>query len=279
MEPAPTEVEMPHPGESPPGESPPGEPRPADSEPLRPRSRHWLIRGLIRLGQGLLALLILFALFALYQWLTWPDVEALAGTDPESTAFIDAYKAREQAAGRPGKVAWHPVPYGRISNHLKHAVVVAEDIDFFSHQGFAWEEMKKAVEEARQEGKPPRGASTLTQQLAKNLWLSPSRNPWRKVREALLTMALEKHLKKRRILELYLNVAEFGPGIYGAEAAARHYFGKAARDLSPREAAELASGLPRPSTWHPGSTSATYRRRVEKILGRMERTDWVRREL
>ena len=137
-------------------------------------------------------------------------------------------------------------PYARIAPDLKVAILVAEDIDFFSHEGFAVGEMKLALEEAWKEGEAPRGASTITQQLAKNLWLSPSRNPWRKVKEALLTRSLERHLEKRRILELYLNVVEFGPGIYGAEAASRNYFGVAASALTRRQAAELAASLPKP---------------------------------
>ena len=123
----------------------------------------------------------------------------------------------------------------------------------------------------------PRGASTLTQQLAKNLWLSPSRNPLRKREEVVLTRQLEKHLDKRRILELYLNVVEFGPGVFGAEAAARHYFGKSARDLTEHEAAQLAGGLSRPSRWHPGSTSQAYARHVERIEGRMQKAEFLRR--
>ena len=145
------------------------------------------------------------------------------------------------------------MPYGRISAELKLAVLVAEDIDFFSHHGFAVAELKKAVQEAWEEGEMPRGASTLSQQLAKNLWLSPSRNPLRKVKEALLTRSLEKHLAKRRILELYLNVVEFAPGVYGAEAAAQRFFGKPAAALSRPEAAALAGGLPKPSELASGS--------------------------
>ena len=121
----------------------------------------------------------------------------------------------------------------------------------------------------------PRGASTITQQLAKNLWLSPSRNPWRKVKEALLTIQLEQDLDKRRILELYLNVAEFGKGIYGAEAASRHYFGKSASGLSDGEAAQLAASLPKPSAWHPGSTSRAWQARTRIILDRMQRSRWL----
>ncbi|MCL4837683.1 MAG: monofunctional biosynthetic peptidoglycan transglycosylase [Thermoanaerobaculia bacterium] len=219
------------------------------------------------------ALLLAVALagFAGFQWATWPEVAALAQADPETTAFIERYRARQREAGRSDRVAWTQVPARRIAPALKIAVLVAEDIDFFSHRGFATGELRVALAEAWEEKELPRGASTITQQLAKNLWLSPSRNPWRKVKEALLTRQLERTLGKPRILELYLNVVELGPGLYGAEAASRRYFGKGASALSDREAAALAAALPKPSAWHPGSESRAYRRRVETVLRRMER--------
>ncbi len=217
--------------------------------------------------------------FFMFEWATWPDVARLAREMPQSTAFIERYRERRRAAGENDRVAWQPVAYARISPELKMAVLVAEDIDFFSHQGFAVAEMKKAVQDAWDDREMPRGASTLTQQLAKNLWLSPSRNPVRKVKEALLTRSLEKHLEKRRILELYLDVVEFAPGVYGAEAAARRFFGKPAAELSRNEAAALAGGLPKPASWHPGSTSQVYRRRVARIVGRIEKAAWLRGEI
>lgn len=237
-----------------------------------PPTRRWSTRrSLAAIALGILGL---GALFLLHQAITWPNIAALAKTNPERTAFIARY---ERQSGQ--KAAWRWVPYGRISSHLKHAVVVGEDINFFSHQGFDVAEMKKAWAESREEGRPLRGASTITQQLAKNLWLSPSRNPWRKVKEALLTRQLEKHLEKRRILEIYLNVVELGPGVYGAEAASRRYFGKSAAGLSDYEAAQLAAGLPYPSAWHPGSTRRGYQRRVQTLVGRMAKTGWVRGEV
>jgi monofunctional biosynthetic peptidoglycan transglycosylase len=200
--------------------------------------------------------------------LTWPDVAALTSHDPETTAFI------EQARANGTEVRWRFVPYDRISDNLKGAVVVAEDISFFSHTGFDPEELKVAAREAI-EGKRVRGASTITQQLAKNLWLSPSRSPARKLEEAVLTWQLERELDKRRILELYLNVVEFGPGVYGAEAAAQHYFGTSAAELSEHQSAELAASLPRPSSWHPGVTRRGYLRYVNQIRSRMERAAWI----
>ena len=237
--------------------------------------RRWQM--LAKVAAVTLPLLVLF--FFLYEAATWPDVALLAKEMPKSTAFIERYRERQKEAGKSAKVAWRPVPYGRISAELKLAVLVAEDIDFFSHHGFAVAELKKAVQEAWEEGEMPRGASTLSQQLAKNLWLSPSRNPLRKAKEALLTRSLEKHLAKRRILELYLNVVEFAPGVYGAEAAAQRFFGKPAAELSRPEAAALAGGLPKPSKWHPGATSKVYLRRVERIAGRIERAAWLRGEI
>ncbi len=236
-----------------------------------PGSRRWLA--------PLALLLAAVGAFAVYEIATFPDVARLVRENPTSTAFIDRYRERQRAQGKSDAVAWRPVPYTRIADDLKVAVLVSEDIDFFSHHGFATGEMKLALREAWEEKELPRGASTLTQQLAKNLWLSPSRNPWRKVKEALLTRALERSLSKQRILELYLNVVELAPGVYGAEAGARRFFGKSAAELSAREAAELAAGLPKPSRWHPGARSEVYRKRVDRILRRMERAKFLRGEI
>ena len=190
-----------------------------------------------------------------YVYLTLPDVRPLATQNPTRTAFMDL---REREAARRGRSLRHVhrwVRYSRISQNLKRAVLVAEDINFFSHHGFEVDEARRAVTRAIEEGELPRGASTITQQLAKNLWLSPSRSPVRKLREAILTWQLERALAKRRILELYLNVVELGPGVFGVEAASRRYFGKPAADLAPGEAAQLAASLPQPSRWHPGARS------------------------
>jgi monofunctional biosynthetic peptidoglycan transglycosylase len=218
-------------------------------------------------GLSVLALLAL----AVWEAVRWPDVRLLAVRAPASTAFIDRYRTAERQAGRVPHVEWTWVPYNRIAPSLKRAVVVAEDASFFAHRGFATGEIREALDKAMKDFGLPRGASTITQQLAKNLWLSPSRNPIRKAKEAILTWQLEKALTKRRILEVYLNVAEFGPGVYGAEAASRHYFRKPAAELGDEEAAQLAATLPRPSVWHPGAGTTAYRRYVEDIRRRMER--------
>ena len=209
---------------------------------------------------------------ALYVVLSWPDVAALAENPPETTAFI------ERARSRGVDVDWRWVPYDSISPNLKKAVLVAEDFSFFSHNGFDTHEIKIAARDAVK-GKRVRGASTITQQLAKNLWLSPSRSPLRKIKEVILTRQLEHTLSKPRILELYLNVVQVGPNIYGAEAAARHYFGVPAADLNADQAAQLAAALPRPSTWHPGCGRHGYARSVSRIQARMEQADWLDRLL
>jgi monofunctional biosynthetic peptidoglycan transglycosylase len=226
-----------------------------------------------------IAFAVAVVLFVAVQLLTWPRIKPLAQDRPATTAFIERHKLREAKAGRTPSVDWRWLPYAKISPHLKRAVLVAEDIEFFSHRGFSDFEMKEALRDAMEERHLPRGASTLTQQLAKNLWLSPSRNPWRKLKEGLLTRSLERHLEKRRILELYLNVVEFGPGIYGAGAAAQRYFGKPAGELDASQAALLAAGLPKPSRWHPGSNSLVYRRRAARIEQRAAQAEWLAKHL
>lgn len=223
----------------------------------------------------ILVVITALVLWAAYQWLMLPAVAELADRDPTTTAFIERYRELRRQVGEKDTIAQTWLEYDRISPHLKRAVLVAEDIDFFSHQGFATEEVEQAVRDAVREREFPRGASTITQQLAKNLWLSPERSFWRKIEEALLTRQLERHLDKRRIFEIYLNVVEFGPGIYGAEAASRAYFDKSAADLTERQAAELAAILPRPSRWHPRASSRAYRQRVATIERRMEKAEWL----
>ena len=233
-----------------------------------------------RWGRGLL----LVAFFAAATWVvwqlaTWPDVARLATERPASTAFIDHYRDAQRAKGKPDRVAWTWVPYTAISSDLKRAVLVSEDINFFSHHGFDLGEVQSALEKAVREGETPRGASTITQQLAKNLWLTRSRSPWRKAKEAILTWQLERTLSKRRILELYLNTAEFGPGVFGVGAASQRYFGRPAAELAAADAAALAAGLPMPGTWHPGVDSAAYRRRIASIRNQMDRAAFLARQI
>ncbi len=212
-----------------------------------------------------------------WEALTWPDVGALARRPPVTTAFIERWRASQREAGRSDRVDRRWVGYGAIAPSVKVAVLVAEDINFFSHRGFDSGEIRKALSQALEDGELPRGASSITQQLAKNLWLSPSRDPLRKTREAILTWQLERTLSKRRLLEIYLNVVEFGPGVWGVESASRRYFGKAAAGLGDDEAALLVASLPSPSTWHPGSDRAAYRRHVDAVRRRMDKAQFLRR--
>jgi monofunctional biosynthetic peptidoglycan transglycosylase len=234
----------------------------------RRRPRRWL-RNIVVLA------LLLAAVVVGWEVLTWPDVAALTRRNPPTTAFIERYRARQRAAGRDDRVQRVWIPHQSIAPGLKRAVLVGEDINFFSHRGFDLGEIRLAVTKAVEDSAPPRGASTITQQLAKNLWLSPSRSPLRKIEEAILTWQLERTLPKRRIFELYLNVVEFGPGVYGVEAASRRYFGKPAAEVSDGEAAELAASLPSPATWHPGSARPGYRRHVESIKRRMAKATFL----
>ena len=221
-----------------------------------------------------LALLAGFVLWVAWKAVTWPRVADLARKNPPTTAFIERWRRDRRSAGKSDRPDWRWVPYGSISESVKRAVVVSEDIAFFDHHGFDVAEMKAAVGKAFEDRRALRGASTITQQVAKNLWLSPSRNPIRKVEEAILTRQLERDLGKKRILEIYLNVVEMGDGIYGVEAASMRYFGRHASDLDDDQAAQLAACLPNPREWHPGSGSKYARWRTEHVL-RLMRT-WPR---
>jgi monofunctional biosynthetic peptidoglycan transglycosylase len=238
-----------------------------------------MMRALVRLIVALLALVALAALGWLVQrGASWPDAAALAERPPETTAFIERYREQQRERGLSDSVAWRWVPMAEISPHLARAVVAAEDMEFFSHDGFSTHEIRAAAEEALEGGRI-RGASTITQQLARNLWLSPSKNPARKLEEALLTGQLEERLSKRRILELYLNVVELGPGIYGAEAAAQHYFQRPAAELDAWQGALLAASLPRPTSWNPDSGGDQYLTMATMIQMRVERAEYLWRHL
>ncbi|HEX8616253.1 MAG TPA: monofunctional biosynthetic peptidoglycan transglycosylase [Thermoanaerobaculia bacterium] len=224
------------------------------------------------------AVLIVFALLAIwlaYEVIAFPNVEELKGAPPKTTAFMELRKQQLREAGKSDALKWRWVPYGRISPYLRRAVLVAEDNSFYEHQGVDTKGMREAFERNWKRRKLTHGGSTITQQLAKNLYLSPSRNPIRKVREYFIARSLEKHLSKKRILEIYLNVVEMGERVYGAEAASRFYFGKSASALSTREAALLAGCLPNPRVMNPGKPNQRLRARQRMILSRMKRWGYV----
>jgi monofunctional biosynthetic peptidoglycan transglycosylase len=210
---------------------------------------------------------VVIACAALLVWCSIPNVGYLADENPETTAFIELRRREADDAGKPFKLEWRWVPMKRISVYLRRAVIYAEDINFYEHDGVDWGAIEKAVEDDF-----ARGGSTITQQLAKNLFLSPSRSPVRKLREMLIAFRLEDALDKHRILELYLNIAEWGDGVFGAEAAARHWFHHSAASLTPVEAARLAIALPNPRERAPNVHDAELAKKCERILR------WMRKE-
>lgn len=214
-------------------------------------------------------LVVFFVVFAVQLWFL-VRVGWWAYFNPSSTAFMEAGLARLQER-KPDAVLHHRwVPYERISIHLKRAVVAAEDSRFLTHQGFDWEGIETAVEKNIKRGRIVAGGSTISQQLAKNLFLSASRNPLRKLQEAAITVMLERLWSKRRILEVYLNVIEWGNGIYGAEAAARHYYGIPAARLGPSQAAHLAAMIPNPRYYETHRAARGLLKRQAIIERRMQ---------
>jgi monofunctional biosynthetic peptidoglycan transglycosylase len=222
-----------------------------------------------RVGRVSLALLAVGFACGAYLYLSLPDVRALKSANPSTTAFMDLRARQARAKGEQPKQFQRWISYGRISSNLKRAVLVAEDSAFWQHDGVDFEQLKESMEVNIERREFVRGASTITQQLAKNLYLSPSKNPVRKLRELLITRRLEGELTKQRILELYLNVIEWGDGVYGAEAAARTYFGRPAAELGAQESALLAGAIINPRLLDPGHPTARLRRRQQMIMRRM----------
>ncbi|MCX5731956.1 MAG: monofunctional biosynthetic peptidoglycan transglycosylase [Deltaproteobacteria bacterium] len=220
-------------------------------------------------------LLLVASISAWILWRSLPDVAPLATRTPASTALMEQRRAEAAREGKAFRPDYRPVSFDRISPRLVRAVVASEDASFFGHAGFDWEEIKNAAEQNWKAGRTVRGASTITQQLAKNLWLGTERSYLRKLREALLAVKLERSLPKRRILTLYLDVAEWGNGVFGAEAAAHRWFGTSARDLSAAQAATLAAMLPAPRRAAVAPAPRWLARRARRILGLMERNGSV----
>lgn len=225
---------------------------------MRPAPK-WLSRSLL----GLVALLVLWQAWYVI-WVVWWRF-----FDPDMTAFM-SQRLEELQDKRPNAELRHQwVPYKRISNHLKRAVIAAEDDKFIDHEGFDWEGMQKALEKNMKKGKVVAGGSTISQQLAKNLFLSAAKTPWRKAQEAIITVWLELLWDKRRILEVYLNSVEWGQGVFGAQAAARRYYGGSAGNLSGEQAARLAVMLPAPRRYERNPYSPFMNGRTQVILARM----------
>ena len=247
-----------------------------------------MLRGIWKVFKtGALVVLALVTLFIVYEVVTFPRVSELRAKNPETTSMIETRLKEAREAGREPRRVQQWVPLARISPNLQRAVLAGEDSNFVAHEGFDYEAIQKAWEagqkeaekEAKQEGdaesanwfpdlsKFRRGGSTVSQQLAKNLYLSSERTAARKVKEAAITYFLERSLSKCRILEIYLNVIEWGDGIYGAEAAAQTYFRKPAASLSPQEAAFLSAMIPSPlNVFNPQKNPRRVQRRQRIIL-------------
>lgn len=212
--------------------------------------------------------LVLIALIAdlFYLALTWPDWKKLAAGPVPKSNFIVEYEASRAHDRRLPALRWQPVSYASLPKHLVRAAILAEDSRFYQHHGFDLIAFKEAMNHNLAEGRVVLGASTISQQTVKNLFLSSSRNPLRKWHELVLTWGMERNLSKRRILEIYLNVAEFGTGVYGAQAAAQAYWGVPLRELSVVQAAALAATLPSPAKNNPITGTPQFERRANKIL-------------
>jgi monofunctional glycosyltransferase len=222
-----------------------------------------ILTGVAGIGFGLVS----------YVYLMLPDVRPLAAVNPTSTAFMRLREREADAEGLKSRYAYRWVPYSRISPSLKRAVLVAEDSAFWDHEGIDVEEIRRAIHDGLAKGQAPRGASTITQQLAKNLYLSPSYDPLRKIKELIIARRLEAALSKARIFEIYLNVIEWGDRVWGAEAAARAYFGVPAASLSRQQSALLAGAIVNPRLLTPARPTRRLLRRQRIILARMGNGD------
>jgi monofunctional biosynthetic peptidoglycan transglycosylase len=220
--------------------------------------------------------LLLFMTADVGRYFFTPEIVSLIKSPPAKTAFMKHTEKRWKRNEKRKKITWKWVPISRISKYAIAAVVIAEDDKFWGHKGFDLEAMRMALGHDIIEGRVKFGGSTITQQLSKNLYLSPSKNPLRKLKEAVLAWRIERTLSKRRILEIYLNVVEWGDGVYGIEAASRRYYGKTAAMLSPREAAMLASVIPSPRRYDPLKPGKYLKKRSGQIYYTMKKRGMVK---
>jgi len=227
-----------------------------------------LVRVLAALVLGLLLAIAGLAVL----WVALPDPSPLAKHDPDTTALIEQRRAEAKAKKRAFRVQRTWIPLERVPQHLVQALVASEDANFWGHGGVDFDALRDAAEHDLKKGRFARGASTLTQQLAKNLWFGTEKTLGRKAKEAVLAWKLERALTKKRILALYLNVVEFGPGVFGIEAGARHRFGVSARDLSPAQAVVMVTMLPAPLRVDLDHPSTWLQRRSRRLLDLMKAT-------
>jgi monofunctional biosynthetic peptidoglycan transglycosylase len=213
----------------------------------------------------------LLLLLVLSQYVTLPNnsLQDLRKENPGITALMQQRMDEAESAGKKFSLQQTWVPLSKISPYLVHAVITSEDGTFYEHAGIDWYELEESIEKNMEKGKPARGGSTITQQLSKNLFFSTSKSYGRKAKELIVALRMERQLPKKRILEIYLNIIEWGDGIFGAEAASRKYFGKSAAFLTREEAARMAAVIPSPLKHAPNAGSAYVLRRSSLILSRM----------
>ena len=222
------------------------------------------------------AAFVAVALLLFLQYIVLPNnsLQSLRKNNPSRTAMMRQRINEADDAGKAFSIQQQWVPLNRISRHLVNAVIISEDGMFYEHEGVDWYELGESIEKNLEKGKAARGGSTISPQLSKNLYLSTSKDPVRKLKELVITLRMERMLSKRRILEIYLNVIEWGDGVFGAEAAAKKYFGKSAANLTREEAAQMAAVIPSPRKHQPNVLSKYVARRSSIILTRMAARGW-----
>lgn len=218
-----------------------------------------------KIAKYVVLLFVLSVTLSVVVYFFYPPMSPLSRHPPRKTAFMEYREKQWAKEGKKKRIVHYWVPLSRISPYAVKAVIIAEDDKFWRHEGFDYDAIQKALEKDLKKKSFSAGGSTITQQLAKNLFLYPDKSPLRKIKEAILTWRLERHLSKRRIIELYLNYVEWGDGIFGIEAAARHYFGKSAAELTAMEGARLAAVLPNPLKYNPLKESGFVARRANRI--------------
>ena len=211
------------------------------------------------------ALVVFLILDGAYLYSIWPDWTALGRGSVPRSVFMERYAEGLRDDPQRPPLRWQPVPFNHIPRHLRHAAVAAEDARFFEHGGIDLLALRDAMRYNLDHLDLKYGGSTISQQTVKNLFLSPSRNPLRKWHELVLTLGMELNISKQRILELYLNIAEFGEGIYGVEAAAQYYWQRPASALTEWQAAQLAATLPSPRRHNPATATRQFLRRARRI--------------
>jgi len=226
-----------------------------------------VLRWSLRIGAALLAALFLYNLWIFGHIVYWRS------SNPSASAFMTEQLARLQEEDPAAELRHKWVPYERISPNLKRALIASEDAKFVDHEGFDWDGIEAAFDKNLKQGRIVAGGSTISQQLAKNLFLSSKKTPWRKLEEAVITVMLEAVMDKRRIFEIYLNVIEWGNGVFGAEAAARHYYRSPASRLSAGQAAKLAAMVPNPRYYDEHRNAPGLARKTRIILRRMPFAD------